>query len=110
MLRRIGVAATLALALGIVPMAGQADPGPEGCAVVAGQGDAGPSTVSEGGATYGIVGGGSWTVTIVRPGVDDPIVISREHAAPEVLMDAVKAGDRVTCSADEGAVTAGKPA
>ncbi len=93
-------------ALGLVPLGGHADPAPEGCALVAGQGEA-SATITEGGAVNGIVGAGSWKVTIMRAGVTDPIVHERVHAVPEVLSDVFQPGDQITCVADEGLVVAG---
>ena len=98
------IAGLAVAALSMMPLAGHA--APEGCAVVAGQGMS-SGTITAAGAANGIVGGGSWTVTITRIGRDEPIVISRTHAAPEVIQNVFEVGDSVSCVADEGAVVAG---
>jgi hypothetical protein len=90
-----------------MPLAAQAEPGPEGCAVAGGQGQA-SGTVTEAGAVAGIVGGGSFTVTVTRG--SEVQTVSREHAVPEYIDFAFEAGDEISCVAGEGFVVAGKAA
>ena len=96
-------------ALAIMPFGNvHADPGAEGCVVVAGQGQT-SFTVTDAGQESGVVGGGSFTVTIKRG--TETLVISRVHAVPEIVDDAAlpfQVNDQVTCEAGEGAVVAGR--
>ena len=96
-------------ALAIMPLGGHAAPGPEGCALVASQGQA-TATISEAGNGSGIIAGGSWKVTIIRVGEATPIVHEGVHSTGDVLTNVFQAGDQITCEtpAGQGAVVAGK--